>query len=197
MDNLGLPHPKQMDVAVPANLRCGRPERDAAAPARAARLGAAHLHLRRHLGDRSPSALRSTCGPVQIVDVREPDEFDGAAGPRPGARAGAARRAGRARGRARADAAGRHRVPLRRALRAGRRAAGQGRLRRGRQPRGRHAALARARATRSRAPATSFPRRVSDPSARRAGSVRLPVPAIRNGFAGGGLRADDARRRFE
>lgn len=26
MKNLGLPHPKQIDVAVPANLKCGRPE---------------------------------------------------------------------------------------------------------------------------------------------------------------------------
>ena len=26
MQNLGLPHPKQIDVAVPANLQCGRPE---------------------------------------------------------------------------------------------------------------------------------------------------------------------------
>jgi glyoxylase-like metal-dependent hydrolase (beta-lactamase superfamily II) len=25
MNNLGLPHPKRMDIAVPANLRCGRP----------------------------------------------------------------------------------------------------------------------------------------------------------------------------
>jgi glyoxylase-like metal-dependent hydrolase (beta-lactamase superfamily II) len=29
MNHLGLPHPKLMDVAVPANLRCGRPEGDA------------------------------------------------------------------------------------------------------------------------------------------------------------------------
>ena len=28
MTNLGLPHPKLMDVAVPANLRCGRPEKE-------------------------------------------------------------------------------------------------------------------------------------------------------------------------
>jgi glyoxylase-like metal-dependent hydrolase (beta-lactamase superfamily II) len=28
MDNLGLPHPKLIDIAVPANLRCGRPESD-------------------------------------------------------------------------------------------------------------------------------------------------------------------------
>ena len=26
MDNLGLAHPKQIDVAVPANLRCGAPD---------------------------------------------------------------------------------------------------------------------------------------------------------------------------
>ena len=26
MNNLGLPHPKLMDIAVPANLRCGRPD---------------------------------------------------------------------------------------------------------------------------------------------------------------------------
>ncbi len=31
MKNLGLAHPKLMDIAVPANLRCGRPEIDAAA----------------------------------------------------------------------------------------------------------------------------------------------------------------------
>jgi glyoxylase-like metal-dependent hydrolase (beta-lactamase superfamily II) len=28
MENLGLPHPKQLDIAVPANLRCGQPEGD-------------------------------------------------------------------------------------------------------------------------------------------------------------------------
>lgn len=28
MNNLGLPHPRQIDVAVPANLRCGRPASD-------------------------------------------------------------------------------------------------------------------------------------------------------------------------
>jgi glyoxylase-like metal-dependent hydrolase (beta-lactamase superfamily II) len=27
MNNLGLAHPKQMDIAVPANMRCGRPQR--------------------------------------------------------------------------------------------------------------------------------------------------------------------------
>jgi hypothetical protein len=26
MENLNLPHPQQIDVAVPANLRCGKPQ---------------------------------------------------------------------------------------------------------------------------------------------------------------------------
>jgi hypothetical protein len=32
MNNLGLPHPKLMDIAVPANLRCGRPDAMASLP---------------------------------------------------------------------------------------------------------------------------------------------------------------------
>lgn len=32
MDNLGLPHPKKLDIAVPANLRCGRPDEAVTAP---------------------------------------------------------------------------------------------------------------------------------------------------------------------
>ena len=33
MNHLGLPHPKLIDIAVPANLRCGRPEREGPPPA--------------------------------------------------------------------------------------------------------------------------------------------------------------------
>jgi sulfur dioxygenase len=32
MDNLGLPHPKKLDLAVPANLQCGRPDSPESAP---------------------------------------------------------------------------------------------------------------------------------------------------------------------
>ncbi len=32
MRNLGLPHPRQLDIALPANLRCGKPEVSPAAP---------------------------------------------------------------------------------------------------------------------------------------------------------------------
>ena len=56
MSNLGLPHPKQIDVAVPANLRCGQP--DGGRAARRAAMGAAALHLRRHVGDPAARAGR-------------------------------------------------------------------------------------------------------------------------------------------
>ena len=32
MENLNLPHPKQIDVAVPANLRCGKPQDEKVPP---------------------------------------------------------------------------------------------------------------------------------------------------------------------
>ena len=59
MKNLDLPHPKKIDEAVPANLRCGQPGNDKAGHETAAlpdRLGAAALHLRRRLGGRAALA---------------------------------------------------------------------------------------------------------------------------------------------
>ena len=55
MKNLDLPHPKKIDEAVPANLRCGQPGNEAAAPPDPG-LGAAALHLRRRLGGRAALA---------------------------------------------------------------------------------------------------------------------------------------------
>jgi glyoxylase-like metal-dependent hydrolase (beta-lactamase superfamily II)/rhodanese-related sulfurtransferase len=82
MNNLGLAHPKQMDVAVPANLRCGRPEDEAAlaadpgwAPLRYSFAGVWEidpLGLEEHAGEHE--------GRVQILDVREPAEFTGPLG---------------------------------------------------------------------------------------------------------------------
>jgi rhodanese-related sulfurtransferase len=81
MSNLGLPHPKQIDVAVPANLRCGRPEPGAGAPvppekptwgpvvrtfAGVPQVGADWLE--EHLAD------------VYVLDVREPTEITGELG---------------------------------------------------------------------------------------------------------------------
>jgi sulfur dioxygenase len=78
MNNLGLPHPKLIDIAVPANLRCGRPESGAALPADPAWAPltftfAGFLEI-------SPSALEESAPRLQIVDVRERDEFDGPLG---------------------------------------------------------------------------------------------------------------------
>jgi len=82
MQHLGLPHPKQMEAAVPANLQCGRPARAAThepdwAPLTYTFAGIWEVQahwLEEHLRE------------VQIVDVRERDEFDGPLGHLPGAR---------------------------------------------------------------------------------------------------------------
>ncbi len=83
MEHLGLPHPRQMDTAVPANLRCGQPEGDLAANGDPQW---APLHYTfSGLWEIRPHALAEMLGEVQIVDVREPVEFSGALGRIPGA----------------------------------------------------------------------------------------------------------------
>ena len=77
MTNLRLAHPKKLDIAVPANLKCGKPEEDQPmhdpdwAPLTMSFAGIwevpltwveAHLHA------------------IQVLDVREPDEFTGPLG---------------------------------------------------------------------------------------------------------------------
>ena len=78
MANLGLAHPKQIDVAVPANLQCGRPPDDVLsgddpdwAPLTFTFAG---------IWEVAPQWLEENLGAVQILDVREPDEFDGPLG---------------------------------------------------------------------------------------------------------------------
>lgn len=78
MESLGLPHPKQMDVAVPANLKLGRPEGRAAAAATPTwgpvvrsyagvpEIGADWVH--EHKAD------------VHLLDVRQPEELTGELG---------------------------------------------------------------------------------------------------------------------
>jgi len=83
MNNLGLPHPKQIDIALPASLRCGKPEsgdiddeQPRWAPLSLTFAGVWEidpLWLEEHLDD------------VQIIDVREQDEFDGPLGHIPNA----------------------------------------------------------------------------------------------------------------
>ena len=78
MNNLGLPHPKLMDIAVPANLRCGRPESNAALPADPA--WAPLTFTFAGFWEISPSALEESAARLQVIDVRDPDEFDGPLG---------------------------------------------------------------------------------------------------------------------
>ncbi len=78
MQNLGLPHPKLMDVAVPANLRCGRPADDAAPPADPA--WAPLTFTFAGFWEIKPDALEECAPRLQVVDVREREEFEGPLG---------------------------------------------------------------------------------------------------------------------
>jgi rhodanese-related sulfurtransferase len=84
MRNLRLAHPKKMDVAVPANLKCGRPETDpdiAADPS-----WAPVKYTFAGIWEIDPHGLEEHGRAVQILDVREPGEFDGPLGHIRGAR---------------------------------------------------------------------------------------------------------------
>mgnify|MGYP001290623127 CR=1 FL=1 len=84
MQHLGLPHPKLIDVAVPANLRCGRPAEDAATGAEPAW---APLNFTfGGIWEIEPDALAECAAGVQVVDVREPAEWNDALGHIRGAR---------------------------------------------------------------------------------------------------------------
>jgi glyoxylase-like metal-dependent hydrolase (beta-lactamase superfamily II)/rhodanese-related sulfurtransferase len=89
MNNLGLPHPKLMDIAVPANLRCGQPASDTMFPQEPA--WAELTYAFSGIWEIQPRALQeriagSRAGDIQIIDVREPQEFTDALGHIHGAR---------------------------------------------------------------------------------------------------------------
>ena len=77
MRNLGLPHPKQLDVALPANLKCGEPERGAV-PLRPA-WGPA---VRTFAGtpEIDPTWVADHRDAVTLLDVREAAELTGELG---------------------------------------------------------------------------------------------------------------------
>lgn len=78
MKNLDLPHPKKIDEAVPANLRCGQPGNGASAPAEPV-----WAPLRFTFGgvwEVEPHWLEENLAKVQVLDVREPAEFVGPLG---------------------------------------------------------------------------------------------------------------------
>jgi rhodanese-related sulfurtransferase len=78
MEHLGLAHPRQMEAAVPANLQCGRP---AAAGALADEPSWAPLtYTFAGIWEVQPHWLEEHAREVQVVDVREADEFAGPLG---------------------------------------------------------------------------------------------------------------------
>ena len=82
MQNLGLAHPKQMAIAVPANLKCGKPEKTTSLEPDWAPL----TYTFAGIWEVQPHWLEENLRTVQIVDVREPDEFNGPLGHVEGAR---------------------------------------------------------------------------------------------------------------
>ncbi len=84
MNNLGLPHPKQLAVALPANLRCGAPA-SGEAPLQAPDWGPLRYSYA-GIWELDGSWLEEHREQVLVLDVREPEEFDGALGHIPGAR---------------------------------------------------------------------------------------------------------------
>jgi sulfur dioxygenase len=84
MENLNLPHPKQIDRAVPANMQCGKPEGEVAA---LDQQSWAHLTFTfAGVWEIDPAAYEEVARQVQLVDVREEAEFSGPLGHLHGAR---------------------------------------------------------------------------------------------------------------
>ncbi|MCG8557057.1 MAG: MBL fold metallo-hydrolase [Proteobacteria bacterium] len=79
MNNLGLPHPRQIDVAVPANLRCGRPEGSPAAWPATPSWGPAVRTLA-GVWEIDPLWVSEHRLELEFLDVRGPAEFDGELG---------------------------------------------------------------------------------------------------------------------
>lgn len=77
MNNLGLAHPAMIDIAVPANRKCGRPDRAEREPA--AWWGPVELTFA-GIPEIAPEWVASNRAGVHILDVRGRDEFAGALG---------------------------------------------------------------------------------------------------------------------
>src|SRR5947209_1781338 len=79
MKNLRLAHPKLLDVAVPANLRCGRPETGDDGPPADPEWAPLRYSFA-GVWEIDPHALEEHASAVQVLDVREPAEFTGPLG---------------------------------------------------------------------------------------------------------------------
>jgi sulfur dioxygenase len=81
MDNLGLPHPKQLAVSLPANMRAGEPEADIAAEPSWAPIVTTYAGL----WEIEPSWVAQHRKGVVLLDVRQPHELAGELGKLEGA----------------------------------------------------------------------------------------------------------------
>jgi len=78
MNNMNLPHPKQIDIAVPANLHCGQPSES-----KSAELDPNWAPLTFTFAgfwEIEPRSLEEILGQVQLLDVRETPELAGPLG---------------------------------------------------------------------------------------------------------------------
>jgi rhodanese-related sulfurtransferase len=78
MENLGLPHPRLMDIAVPANMKCGEPAQGKA-PADDPKWAPLTFTFA-GIWELAPAILEEHINRVQVVDVRERDEYQGPLG---------------------------------------------------------------------------------------------------------------------
>ncbi|MGQ0741392.1 MAG: rhodanese-like domain-containing protein [Alphaproteobacteria bacterium] len=78
MDNLNLPHPKQIDIAVPANLKCGAPE-EGRMPAKDPDWAPLILTTA-GVWQLQPHWLAENRDRAFVLDVREPSEYAGPLG---------------------------------------------------------------------------------------------------------------------
>lgn len=78
MQNLNLPHPRQIDEAVPANLRCGEPSADTSADQQ--QDWATLVYTFAGIWEIEPQALEEVAEQVQLIDVREDAEYSGSLG---------------------------------------------------------------------------------------------------------------------
>lgn len=83
MSNLSLPHPKQIDKAVPANLKCGQPKSIENIPRTPTWANIRYNFA--GIWEIESAVLEEVIPDVQIVDVRESSEFEGPLGHIPGA----------------------------------------------------------------------------------------------------------------
>jgi sulfur dioxygenase len=86
MRNLRLAHPKQIDIAVPANLLCGAAASETVREQATEPQWAPVNYTFAGIWEIQPQWLEENLDAVQLIDVREPDEFVGPLGRIPQAR---------------------------------------------------------------------------------------------------------------